>query len=102
MLFRSHLRAVLFALRDAKLYCKLSKCLFCSEEVEYLGHVLTPHGVKMDPRKVEAILSWPDPTSVTQLKQFLGLLGYYDDFVDHLADVAFPLTELFKKNVPWV
>jgi hypothetical protein len=97
-----HLREVLSALRNAKLYCKLSKCLFCSEEVEYLGHVLTPHGVKMDPQKVSAILSWPEPTSVTQLKQFLGLLGYYDDFVDHLADVAFPLTELFKKNVPWV
>ena len=97
----NHLRAVLSALRDAKLYCKLSKCLFCTEEVEYLGHILTPEGVRMDPKKVDSIISWPTPTSVTHLKQFLGLLGYYDDFVDHLADVACPRTQLFKKNVPW-
>ncbi len=97
-----HLREVLVALREAKLYCKLSKCLFCAPEVEYLGHLLTPDGVKMDPNKVHALVTWPTPTSVTQLKSFLGLLGYYDSFIDHLADAAFPLTELFKKDKPWV
>jgi hypothetical protein len=97
-----HLRKVLAALREAKLYCKLSKCLFCVPEVEYLGHLLTPEGVKMDPSKVHSLVTWPTPTSVTQLKSFLGLLGYYDSFIDHLADVAFPLTELFKKDKPWV
>ena len=84
-----HLRKVLAALREAKLYCKLSKCLFCVPEVEYLGHLLTPEGVKMDPSKVHSLVTWPTPTSVTQLKSFLGLLGYYDSFIDHLADVAF-------------
>ena len=56
----------------------------------------------MDPSKVHSLVTWPTPTSVTQLKSFLGLLGYYDSFIDHLADVAFPLTELFKKDKPWV
>jgi hypothetical protein len=78
------------------------KCLFCATEVDYLGHVLTAEGIRMDPKKVDIILAWPTPTSVTELKHFLGLLGYYDDFINHYADVAFPLTELFKKSVPWV
>ncbi len=56
----------------------------------------------MDPSKVHALVTWPTPTSVTLLKSFLGLLRYYDSFTDHLADVAFPLTELFKKDKPWV
>jgi hypothetical protein len=55
----------------------------------------------MDPRKVESILAWPTPSTVTQLKQFLGLLRYYDDFFEPFADVSFPLTEVFKKNMVW-
>lgn len=97
-----HLRKVLLALRENKFYCKRSKCLFCTQEVEYLGHLLTPDGVLVDPKKVAAILDWPTPTNVSQLRGFLGLVQYYDSFVDHFAEVAFPLTELLKKDVPWV
>lgn len=96
-----HLRTILQVLRDNKFYCKRSKCLFAATEVEYLGHLLTPHGVQVDPKKVEAIINWPTPTNVTQLRSFMGLLQYYDTFIDHFAEVAFPLTELFKKDVPW-
>ena len=64
--------------------------------------LLTPDGIKMDPSKVHALVTWPTPTFVSQFKSFLGLLGYYDSFIDHLADVAFPLTELFKKDKPRV
>lgn len=96
-----HLRTVLSALREHKFYCKRSKCLFCAQEVEYLGHVLTPFGVKVDPRKVAAIRDWPPPTNVSQLRGFLGMIQYYDAFIDHFADHAFPLTELLKKDTPW-
>jgi hypothetical protein len=97
-----HLKSVLAALREHKFYCKRSKRQFGSKQVEYLGHLLTPQGIMVDPKKVAAIRDWPDPTNVSQLRGFLGLVQYYDAFVDHFADHAFPLTELFKKDVAWV
>jgi hypothetical protein len=97
-----HLKSVLAALREHKLYCKRFKCQFGSKQVEYLGHLLTPQGIMVDPKKVAAIRDWPDPTNVSQLRGFLGLVQYYDAFVDHFADHAFPLTELLMKDVAWV
>jgi hypothetical protein len=97
-----HLKSVLAALREHKFYCKRSKCQFGSKQVEYLGHLLTPQGIMVDPRKVASIRDRPDPTNVSQLRGFLGLVQYYDAFVDHFADHAFPLTELLKKDVAWV
>jgi hypothetical protein len=96
-----HLRIVLTLLREHKFYCKRSKCEFVSKQVEYLGHLLTPQGIMVDPRKVAAIRDWPTPLNVSQLRGFLGLTQYYDTFIDHFADAAFPLTELLKKDVPW-
>jgi hypothetical protein len=62
--------------------------------VEYLGHLLTPHGIKVDPKKVATIRDWPYPMNVPQLRGFLGLIQYYGAFVDHFAEHAYPLTEL--------
>jgi hypothetical protein len=76
--------------------------LFAAKEVDYLGHLLTPLGVRVDPRKVNAIREWPTPSNVSQLRGFLGLMQYYDAFVDHFAELAFPLTELLKKDTPCV
>eukprot|EP00884_Botryococcus_braunii_P000310 jgi/Botrbrau1/1027/Bobra.0076s0001.1 len=88
-------------MRVHKFYCKRSKCEFAAKQVEYLGHLLTPDGIKVDPRKVAAIQDWPTPCNVSQLRGFLGLTQYYDTFIDHFADVAYPMTELLKKDVPW-
>ena len=96
-----HLRTVLSVLREHKFYCKRSKCDFVAKQVEYLGHLLTPHGIMVDPRKVAAIQDWPTPLNVSQLRGFLGLTQYYDTFMNRFADVAYPLTELLKKDVPW-
>jgi hypothetical protein len=96
-----HLRTVLSVLREHKFYCKRSKCDFVAKQVEYLGHLLTPHGIMVDPRKVVAIQDWPTPLNVSQLRGFLGLTQYYDTFMNRFADVAYPLTELLKKDVPW-
>ncbi len=71
-----------------------------AKQVEYLGHLLAPHGIVVDPKKVAAIKDWPTPLNVSQLRGFSGLTQYYDTFMDHFADVAYPLTELLKKNVP--
>lgn len=72
-----HLRTVFQLLMDHQLYAKLSKCVFGTTEVEYLGHFIGPNGVRMDPAKVEAMISWPLLRDVKALRGFLGLTGYY-------------------------
>eukprot|EP00884_Botryococcus_braunii_P007274 jgi/Botrbrau1/16548/Bobra.0256s0007.1 len=70
-------------------------------ETTRVGHLLTPQGIMVDPRKVAAIQVWPTPLNVSQLRGFLGLTQYYDTFMDYFADVAYPLTKLLEKDVPW-
>ncbi|CAO2146507.1 unnamed protein product [Urochloa humidicola] len=93
-----HVRAVLQVLRDNRLAVKQSKCSFGARSVSYLGHIITDGGVTMDPTKVEAVLSWPTPTSVRALRGFLGLTGYYRKFVRNYGVVAHPQTQLLKKE----
>ena len=76
-----HLRIVLKTLREHRLYAKLSKCHFWLDSVAFLGHIVYEEGVLVDPQKVEAILNWKPHTSVTKIRSFLGLAGYYRKFV---------------------
>ena len=76
-----HLRRILQTLRDRKLYAKLSKCEFWIVEVKFLRYVVSQGGVSVDPSKVEAVLSWEGSTTVTEVRSFLGLAGYYKWFV---------------------
>jgi hypothetical protein len=68
---------VLPRLQDHQLYTKFSKCEFWINEVPFLGHVITPEGIVMDPGEVNDVLDWKPPTSVTHVHSFLGLIGYY-------------------------
>ncbi len=76
-----HLRRVLERLRQAGLKLKPSKCHFIRQSVEFLGHVITPQGLKPNPRQVQAVQEFPVPKSVTQARQFLGLTSYYRRFI---------------------
>ncbi|XP_057452390.1 uncharacterized protein LOC130744215 [Lotus japonicus] len=93
-----HLRIVLDSLLSNHFYAKLSKCAFGVATVDYLGHVITPTGIKPDASKVQAILDWPTPRSLTTLRGFLGLTGFYRRFVHHYATHATPLTDLLQTN----
>lgn len=93
-----HLRTVLSTLRQNKLYAKLSKCSFGQQEIEYLGHIISSQGVATDPSKIEAIKKRPTPTSVTELRVFLGLAGYYRRFVQGYGIICRPLFDALKKD----
>ncbi|KAJ4701059.1 Retrotransposon protein, putative, Ty3-gypsy subclass [Melia azedarach] len=94
-----HLRVVLQTLKNKQLYAKFSKCQFWLDRVAFLGHVISANGIYVDPQKIEAVVNWERPTSVTEVRSFLGLAGYYRRFVEGFSKIAGPLTKLTRKNV---
>ena len=95
---REHIRQVLDVLRRNQLYGKLSKCEFFRSKISFLGHTLSADGKGMEEDKVQAIRDWPVPKNVPELRSFLGLAGYYQEFVRNYSGVCAPLTELLKKD----
>ncbi|CAH1412294.1 unnamed protein product [Lactuca virosa] len=96
-----HLRKILGTLRTEKLYAKLSKCEFWLRSVNFLGHVVSQEGIHVDPSKVKAIEGWAVPATPTEIRQFLGLAGYYRRFIQNFSKTAKPLTSLTQKGVPF-
>ncbi|WVZ84512.1 hypothetical protein U9M48_031541 [Paspalum notatum var. saurae] len=96
-----HLRIVLTRLREHQLYAKFSKCAFWLKEVSFLGHILSKKGVAVDPSKVESVLNWKQTETVTKIRSFLGLAGYYRRFIKDFSKTAKPMTSLTKKNAKY-
>ena len=88
-----HLKIVIQTLGEKKLYVKLSKCDFWLNKVSFLGH----EGIRVDAAKIEAVVNWKPPRSITEVRSFLGLVGYYRRFVKRFFVTASPLTKLLRK-----
>ena len=96
---KGHLRIIIKALRDHRLYAKFSKYEFFLIEVRFLGHVVSASGVFVDPEKVEAVMSWERPKSVFEIRNFLGFAGYYRRFIEDFSKLVAPMTRLTWKEV---
>ncbi|CAN6721634.1 unnamed protein product [Malus baccata var. baccata] len=97
-----HLRLVLERLRDDQLYAKFSKCQFWLTQVDFLGHIVSAEGISVDPQKVSAVSNWEQPKSVTEIRSFLGLAGYYRRFIQNFSAISLPFTNLTRKGVKFV
>ena len=93
-----HVKQVLLALRHASLFANLKKCTFCTDELVFLGYVVSSKGIEVDTSKIEAITNWPPPTNLAQLRSALGLFGFYHRFMKDFSTIACPLNELSKKE----
>nr|GEX41432.1 putative reverse transcriptase domain, ribonuclease H-like domain, aspartic peptidase domain protein [Tanacetum cinerariifolium] len=94
-----HLRTILKLLKKEKLYAKFSKCEFWIPKVQFLGHVNNNEGIHVDPAKIEYIKDWVSPKSPTEIRQFLGLVGYYRRFIEGFSKIAKPITKLTQKKI---
>lgn len=93
-----NLRKLFQRLREVGLKLQPDKCEFLAPELAYLGHVITPNGIKPNPFKIQAVSCFPQPTNTKQVKQFLGLAGYYRKFIKDFSKIARPLNQLLIKN----
>jgi hypothetical protein len=93
-----HLRMVLQKLRDNQLYAKFTKCEFWLNEVHFLGHIISKGGILVDPTKVTTIVGWKIPSTVSEVRSFLGLAGYYRRFIEGFSKIAKPMTSLLEKG----
>ncbi|GJR75818.1 putative reverse transcriptase domain-containing protein [Tanacetum coccineum] len=94
-----HLKAILELLKKEELYAKFSKCEFWIPRVQFLGHVIDRQGIHVDPAKIESIKDWASPKTPTEIRQFLGLAGYYRRFIEGFSKIAKPMTKLTQKKV---
>ncbi len=97
-----HLGAVLSRLREVNLKLNPGKCCFAAKSIVFLGHVVSREGTKPDPSKIDVVLCFPAPKTVTNVRSFLGLTGYYRKYIRAYSRMAGPLFELTKKDVMFV
>ena len=98
---RIHLRKLFELMRKYKLYANVKKCIFGATEIPVLGCFVGKDGVRPDPEKIRAIVDWPAPVNVKELRQFLGLSTYLHKYSKNYASIILPLSQLLKKEAAW-
>ncbi|GJU53081.1 putative reverse transcriptase domain-containing protein [Tanacetum coccineum] len=94
-----HLKLILELLKKEQLYAKFSKCEFWIPKVQFLGHVIDSQGIHVDPAKIESVKDWASPKSATEIRQFLGLAGYYQRFIEGFSKITKLMTKLTQKKI---
>ncbi|GJT88401.1 reverse transcriptase domain-containing protein [Tanacetum coccineum] len=94
-----HLRLILRLLKKEELYAKFSKCEFWLSKVQFLSHVINSEGIHVDPAKIESIKDWASPKTLTEIRQFLGVVGYYRRFIKSFSKIAKPMMKLTQKSM---
>jgi len=97
-----HLDAVLYKRREVNLKLNPSKCCFAAKSITFLGHVVSKEGTKPDFGKIEAVMHFPQPKVVTNVRSFLGLMGYYWNYIRGFSRLAAPLFELTRRDVNYI
>jgi hypothetical protein len=98
---KDHLKIALEKMGEKRLLAKFKKCEFWLEEVSFFDHVVNKNGLVVDLAKVQAVVEWKRPTSVPEIRSFLGLAGYYRKFIEGFSSLSGPLTALIRKNAPF-
>jgi hypothetical protein len=93
-----HLCFILQKLRDHRLHAKLGKCEFWLKQVSFLGHIISKGGISVDPSKIQDVLCCNTPLSVGDIRSFLGLVGYYQRFIESFSKISKPMVELLEKD----
>nr|GEU40316.1 putative reverse transcriptase domain-containing protein [Tanacetum cinerariifolium] len=94
-----HLKLTLELLKKEELYARISMCKFWIPKVQFLGHVIDSQGIHVDPTKIESVKDWASPKSPTEIRKFLGIVGYYRRFIEGFSKIAKPITKLTQKKV---
>ncbi|GKC77052.1 putative reverse transcriptase domain-containing protein [Tanacetum coccineum] len=94
-----HLKLILRLLKEEKFFAKFSKCEFWLSTVKFLGHVIDSEGIRVDPAKIESVKDWASPKTPTEIRQFLGLAGYYRRFIEGFSKIVGPMVKLTQKSV---
>jgi len=94
-----HLKTMLMTLKEHRLFAKFSKCEFWLSQVAFLGHAISVEGISIDPAKVSVVRNWRQPSTIIEIKSFLGLDGYYRKFIEEFSKIVSPFTRLTQKDV---
>nr|GFA02325.1 putative reverse transcriptase domain-containing protein [Tanacetum cinerariifolium] len=96
---KGHLKKILELLKKEELYAKFSKCEFWIPKLQFLGHMIDSQVIHVDPAKIESVKDWASPKSPTEIRQFLGLAGYYRRFIEGFSKITKPMTKLTQNKV---
>jgi hypothetical protein len=97
-----HLDVVFYKPMEVNLKLNPNKCCFTTKSITFMGHVVSKEGTRPNPDKIEAVLHFPEPKTVTNVRSFLGLIGYYQNYIRGYSRLVVPLFELTKRDVDFI